>query len=269
MKKRYKGYIAFAATGLLLIAAAGLFILWSSWRAAGNTPPSPTVTPSETDSAGSLDDDGFPVVDWDYWQNVNPDVIGWITIPGTTVNSPILQAHADAPDYYLNHDIYRNYNPNGAIFLDAECENLGLSSRNAVILGHHIGSDYEAAPFGIIAEYKDTAFASGHATILLQTPNAKSVYEVRFAQIVNGLEPNKRTSFTSDEDFRIWYAESKEDAAMVLDDDAEPLQTLSLVTCSYNIWVENERTLLVASEKYSESQKYTENAVDGFRSDSR
>ena len=41
---------------------------------------------------------------------------------GTDINHPILQAHASDPDYYLHHDIYRNYNPLGALYLDAECE---------------------------------------------------------------------------------------------------------------------------------------------------
>ena len=31
--------------------------------------------------------DGFPIVDWGYWEEVNPAVIGWVTIPGTNVRS--------------------------------------------------------------------------------------------------------------------------------------------------------------------------------------
>lgn len=34
---------------------------------------------------------------------------------------------------------------------------------------------------------------------------------------------------------------------MVLDAKTEPEQVISLVTCSYNIWVDNERTVLVTS----------------------
>lgn len=34
---------------------------------------------------------------------------------------------------------------------------------------------------------------------------------------------------------------------MVLDAETEPGQVISLVTCSYNIWVDNERTVLVTS----------------------
>lgn len=83
----------------------------------------------------------------------------------------------------------------------------------------------------------------------MQTPEWRKTYEVRFAQIVNGLENNKFTSFADDEAFQTWYDGARDDAAMTLDTETEPLSVISLVSCSYNIWVANERTVVVASEK--------------------
>lgn len=251
MKTRTKSRIALSGAAILLSAAAALGWTLFSWRQAAQTPPSPNLTAEEqTDAAEEENeqDDGFPVVDWDYWEDVNPAIIGWITVPDTTIDSPILQAPSDDPTYYLTHDVYRNYNLHGAIYLDADCKD-GLLSKNAVIMGHHFGYDVVAAPFGTIASYIDRGFAEEHAAILIQTREWKRTYEVRFAQIVNGLEPNKHTAFSSEEDYRSWYDTSRADATMVLDGDSEPEQTVSLVTCSYNIWVQNERTVLVTSEK--------------------
>ena len=115
MKKRTKSRIALAASAVFLLSAAAMFAFLLYCRQAAHTPPSPDAAPKSTVEDG----DGFPAVDWDYWQDINPDVIGWVTIPGTTVDSPILQAHGDAPGYYLKHDVYGNYNPAGAIYLDA------------------------------------------------------------------------------------------------------------------------------------------------------
>lgn len=253
MRRRMKSCIALFVAVLLATAAAALIALSLSWREAADTPPSPDLTEEEQREIMESDEgDGYPVVDWDYWQSINPDVIGWITIPGTEVDSPIVQAPADDPEYYLTHDIYQNYNPHGAIYLDADCID-GLLSRNAVIMGHHFGYDVVAAPFGIVASYSDKGFAEEHATILIQTPEWKKTYEVRFAQIVNGREPNKYTTFADDTDFRSWYDSSRDGAAMVLDVETEPESVVSLVTCSYNIWVDNERTVLVSSE--SETDK--------------
>lgn len=252
MKRNTKSRIAISGALLLLTVAACLCALLLSWEKAADTPPSPNIVNSTVD-AGSEDNDGFPSVDWDYWKGINPDVIGWITIPDTTINSPILQAPKDDPTYYLKHDVYGNYNPHGAIYLDADCTD-GLLSKNAVIMGHHYGNDVEAAPFGTVASYIDKGFAEKHATVYIQTPEWRRTYGVRFAQIVNGLEPNKRTSFSDEGDYRSWYDSSRASATMVLDGDTEPEQTVSLVTCSYNIWVKNERTVLVTSEDTVENQ---------------
>lgn len=249
MKARTKSRIALGLATTLLLAAAGMFAVLQSWRSAAETPPSPNGDATASASvAGSTDDSPFPTVDWDYWQGVNPDVIGWITVPGTTIDSPVVQAPADDPDYYLHHDVYRHYNPHGAIYLDADCTD-GLLSRNAVIMGHHYGNDVDAAPFGYIARYKDSGFAAAHATVYLQTPGWKKTYEVRFAQIVNGTKRNKFTSFADDAAFRSWYDGARDGAAMTLDETTEPQSVISLVSCSYNIWVKNERTVVIASEK--------------------
>ena len=107
-----KSRAAFAAAAVFLAVAAILFgVLLHFYRDASPS-PSPNGTPQETatESAGGRESE-FPTVDWDYWKSVNGDVIGWITVPGTDINHPILQAHASDPDYYLHHDIYRNYNP--------------------------------------------------------------------------------------------------------------------------------------------------------------
>ena len=199
---------------------------------AAHTPPSPDAAHESTVEDGH----GFPAVDWDYWQDINPDVIGWVTIPAPPWTPPSFKLMETPPGYYLKHDVYGNYNPAGAIYLDADCEELGLSSRNAVILGHHFWNDKKVAPMGTVADYKDVDFAREHARVLIQTPNTKMTYEARFAQIVNGRERNKRIDFEGESDFRAWYGESRANAAMVLDAETEPEQVISLVTCSYNIW---------------------------------
>ena len=90
MKARTKSRIAFGLALALLLCGAGVLLLLQAWRSAANTPPSPGA-----DASVAAEEDPqspFPEVDWDYWQGVNPDVIGWITVPGTTINSPIVQA---------------------------------------------------------------------------------------------------------------------------------------------------------------------------------
>ncbi len=47
---------------------------------------------------------------------VNADIAGWLTIPGTDINLPVMQA--DDNDYYLSHDLYGNSDPYGLPYMD-------------------------------------------------------------------------------------------------------------------------------------------------------
>ena len=97
----------------------------------------------------------------------------------------------------------------------------GFQSPNAVILGHSLRIGGAITCFGNIQNYSDKTFASEHAKVLIQTPEKKMRYTVRFANIVKGWEPTKRTAFAGESDFRSWYDSSRESAAMVLDTDSD------------------------------------------------
>ena len=140
MRSKTKSTIAFIVAGILLaacIGAAGLLV--QSRSAATSFDPSPSLTVEDAE-------DGFPAVDWEYWQDVNPDVIGWVTVPGTPIDYPIVQAHADAPTWYLSHDVYGNWNIYGCPYLDADCEEEGFDSRVAYVFAHHMDDGSMFAP---------------------------------------------------------------------------------------------------------------------------
>ena len=185
---KVKSRIAMWICGILLVAAGILgYTLWSMEQA-GN--PSPGGEAREV----PLDPYGFPEVDWDYWRSVNPDVIGWVTVPGTNIDSPIVQAHSDDPEYYLHHDVYGKYNVYGCPYLDAGCEAEGFKSYNSVVFGHHMN---DQTVFSAFSKYTDADFAKSNNKVLLQMPGEKHVLNVKLAEIINaGTDKSKRTSFT-------------------------------------------------------------------------
>lgn len=235
--------IALTAAAVLMLAAAGaiVFALLSMHDSAA---PSPAGDAPIEEAA--VDSDGFPEVDWGYWQSVNPDVIGWVTVPGTEVNQPIVQAHSDDPQFYLHHDVYKKRNVYGVPYLDAECTGGLLGSPNAVVLGHHMS---DGSVFAGLARYStDAGFAKENTRVLIQTPTEKKTLNVRFARIVDATSVNKRTSFLDATDHKTWYASELAAASVVVDDrEAVPAQgVVCLCTCSYNMF-DNERTLVYAS----------------------
>ena len=223
-----------AFIGGVLAFGAMMYITMS--ETANNMPHSP-------DYPDAVEDDGFPKVDWDYWKGVNENVVGWITIPGTGIDHPIMQATAEDPNYWLTHDVYGNWNIYGALYVDAECPG-GLSAKNAVILGHHM---IDESMLSVAAGYVDKEFMEEHKLVFLQTPEWKQAFNIGAAEIIGGWQNVKRATFESEEDFSEYLKNRIENCNTVLrnpfENDYQPKRMLTLCTCSYNFYPDDERTL--------------------------
>ncbi len=68
-------------------------------------------------------------------KETNPDTVGWLTVPNTTVNYPVVQSSNNS--YYLVHDFNRNSNTLGWIFMDYR-NNPEELNQNTIIYGHNI-----------------------------------------------------------------------------------------------------------------------------------
>jgi len=107
-------------------------------------------------------DDGL--MDFSGLRSENPDVVAWLTIPGTVIDYPVAQA-ADN-DYYLHRDIQKTSNKNGALFLDCRVR-ADFSGFNNVVYGHHMKS---GRMFQNLVQFKDKAFFDRRTSGILHTP---------------------------------------------------------------------------------------------------
>lgn len=94
---------------------------------------------------------------------LNNDLVGWITIPDTVIDYPVVQA-ADS-DFYLEHDFYKNANINGQIILDTKCDPY-TPSYNLIISGHHMKN---GSMFGDLPEYRRKEYWETHKFIEFDT----------------------------------------------------------------------------------------------------
>ena len=78
-----------------------------------------------------------------------PDVRGWLTIPGTTVDYPVLQSSEEAPEYYLKRNYQGEWDANGSLFLQWNCSS--EDGPNRIIYGHNMNS---GAMFGNLNQEK-------------------------------------------------------------------------------------------------------------------
>ncbi len=249
-RRRASPWFTFSAMCLLafITIAAGFLALQDS---AGSVVPNPRGQPITHKQEPEGEHEGlFPDVDWDYWLSVNPALVGWVTVPGTAIDYAVVQAPENDPTYYLDHDIYRNWNPSGCPYVDAGCD--GFGSPAVYIFGHNMG--YTDTMFSDFARFSDAGYASDHSLILLQTPERRIVLVASAADIVDGYEKSKRTEYADLQTLHTWYAERFEAADMRIANDPDMAQLFTFVTCSYNYFA-SERTL-VYSQPQTERNPY-------------
>ena len=88
----------------------------------------------------------------DLRDEVNPDVVGWLTIPDTRIDYPF--ALGDDNSYYLGRDMYGNDAVAGTLFMDCRCS-ADLSDFNTIIYGHNMKNN---SMFGDLSHFADTWF---------------------------------------------------------------------------------------------------------------
>ena len=84
----------------------------------------------------------------------NPDTIGWIQIPNTVVDYPVMQSSKDNPELYLRHGYDKKYTQYGCIFLDANCTP-AQEMKNLTLYGHNMN---DGQMFAAILQYTDLEF---------------------------------------------------------------------------------------------------------------
>lgn len=111
------------------------------------------------------------VVDFIELEKVNPDIVGWIYIPDTVVDYPVVQTTNN--DKYLNTLFSGEKNKAGTIFMDYR-NNAGLTNDNTILYGHNMRNK---SMFHVLSEYKKQEFYDSHKTAYYYTIDG--TYELR------------------------------------------------------------------------------------------
>lgn len=104
---------------------------------------------------------------------MNSDMVGWLQIPGTNVNYPVMQTpHSE--DYYLYRNFDREYNVHGCLYAREECD-VYTPSDNITIYGHHM---IDGSMFADLDLYQKKSFWEEHTTLQFDTLTARHSYEI-------------------------------------------------------------------------------------------
>lgn len=172
----------------------------------------------------------------------NQSVKGWITIPGTAIDYPILQNEEDN-EFYLHRDLNGKKLYSGSIFLDTNStiDGPGIIS----IYGHHMKAGYRyGTMFRDISKFQDSKFLKSHQDITIYT-DTQIYHYTPVLCISRKADPSLRTQPESQEDLKTYFRENYKLDIQNSD------KVLILITCAYN--TDNARTYLFCLPTFPKS----------------
>jgi len=130
-----------------------------------------------------------------------PDVVGWLTIPGTHIDYPFVQGNNN--DDYLHMDLDQNWSQAGTIFMDYR-NSKDFSDFNTIIFGHHMRN---GSMFGALQSFNDQDFFDTHMTGVIFLSNQTYTIEVMAFAVV---KPDDETIYN-------WNIEAEMDKIEFID----------------------------------------------------
>ncbi|MDO5519191.1 MAG: class B sortase [bacterium] len=244
---------------ILLVFCIGIFVLWQVEVQYGtkkadtvNAYPPIISTPNQqanTEKKNSKKEEEqqsskselLPAIE--PFVKTNKDVIGYISIPDTNVDYPILMGQDN--DYYLYHDIDGNEDKAACIMADYKYNDTNIRDkfqRHTLIYGHYL---LKKTMFTSVAKYKDQKFFESHPYIYYSNLYKTGKWRVFSVYVINADQETIPRKFKEDEKYIAYLKKIKERSKYKVDVSLDKdSKILTLCTCSYE--TKNSRAIVHA-----------------------
>ena len=199
---------------------------------------------------------------------VNKNLAGWLTIPGTEVDTAVLQAEDN--DRYLYYDFYetRTWETTGrlygSLFLDYRCDGSGGLSKNMVIHGHTTGKsdNVPKQAFRSLYDYRNPDHFKKNPLIKYSTLTGEYTYKI-CAVFYSAVNPADDAGYffnyiypdMSDRNMVGYIAQVKERALYETGVSLEPTDSvITLSTCIYDLGKSVDTRLVVLGRLLHEGE---------------
>lgn len=180
-------------------------------------------------------------INFEELRRINPDVVAWLTIPGTTIDYPVV--YTTDNETYLNKTFEGGASAAGSIFLDYESRS-DLGGLHSILYGHHMKNK---SMFSDLIKFKDEEFFKEHREIILYTPEKELHLETVAALFGDASGEKRRTKFSTQEKFNEYVDVQTEDCSFRELPEGDIGHLYSFVTCSYEF--DDARTILYAVDR--------------------
>jgi len=184
------------------------------------------------------------VLDLSALQEVNGEVLGWIRIPDTAIDYPLLQGEDNT--YYLYHTWDHQNSSVGSIFLE-HLNSPDFTDYNTIIYGHNMN---DGAMFAELKSFSEEEYWKAHPYIYIAANEEVYRYEIFSCYRAGLQDPTYGLSFNQETTKEKFLAHAMEKS--VIQTGIEPPKTdriLTLSTCfgdgSNTRWVVHARLEMV------------------------
>ena len=152
-----------------------------------------------------------PSVDFDPLKEMFPDIVAWISSPGTVIDYPVMQANDNC--FYLSRLPDGTHNKMGSIFLDYR-NSADFSDSNILIYGHDMNS---GDMFGTLRNYANQSFYEEHYRMFIYTPERDYELILFAGYILDSSVETPPMGFRSEEAFDDYIADIKQRSIFISD----------------------------------------------------
>ena len=240
------------AIGGMVYSGYGLFNIWYEYKKNDTSYQNvrkyqPEIIPATGTWADTPFKFQFTREEFESLYAINNDLIGWIVIPGTNVNYPMVQG-SDS-EYYLHHNFEKQVNSGGAIFLDSE-QKTPFDDKNTIIYGHHMR---DGSMFGSLKNLEEQSFLDNNNKVYIATKDYQYMYQIFSIYVDNPDSDSYYYKFASDDEFISYLKKLKSKSAVNSDvnDFVAGDKIITLSTCSYEF---NDARLIVHAKLISQNK---------------
>lgn len=168
-------------------------------------------------------------IDFEYLKSTNSDIVAYLQVDNTKVDYVVVKGQNN--EYYLNHNINKEYNVAGWIFMDYR-NKLDENDKNIVIYGHNMadGSMFSSLYDALKKEWYENI--DSHS-ILLITEDERITYQIFSIYSIIPEDYYINTNFKTDEEYQEFLDTIKSRSIYNFNVDLTTTdQVLTLSTCN-------------------------------------
>lgn len=179
---------------------------------------------------------------------LNNDTVGWIKIPGTKVNYPVLQKKG-VKNYYLKRDFYEKDARHGTVYAHEEAT-FPNTTGVTTLFGHNMG---DGSMFAGLHAYRKEEFYKAHPYIFFDTLTHHQIYKI-IAVFETTTDPTTGFDYhdfvnPDEHEFGMYMEQCKALSMYKIDDTAVyGNELLALSTCDDDVTDDTVRFVVVAKK---------------------